>query len=66
MAQRRKSWCWNYFLLENDSKLKCKSCDFLLSYKHKNTSGMIKHLKSIHNISVGPSTRDVNSLLQGK
>ncbi|KAI1886950.1 hypothetical protein AGOR_G00201040 [Albula goreensis] len=42
-----RSWVWDHFTLLAPNKVQCSFCNNLLSYS-KNTSGMLRHLRSRH------------------
>ncbi|KAG5855377.1 uncharacterized protein LOC135247332 [Anguilla rostrata] len=42
-----RSWVWDHFTLFGPNKVRCSFCNNMLSY-NKNTSGMLRHLRSRH------------------
>ncbi|XP_036377052.1 uncharacterized protein LOC118772640 [Megalops cyprinoides] len=42
-----RSWAWDHFTLFAPNKVQCVFCNNMLSY-NKNTSGMLRHLRSRH------------------
>ncbi|XP_061088134.1 uncharacterized protein LOC133122268 isoform X1 [Conger conger] len=42
-----RSWVWGHFTLLSPNKVQCGLCNNLLSY-YKNTSGMLRHIRSRH------------------
>ncbi|KAJ8404766.1 hypothetical protein AAFF_G00331530 [Aldrovandia affinis] len=42
-----RSWVWGHFTLLNPNKVQCGLCNNLLSY-YKNTSGMLRHIRTRH------------------
>ena len=56
--RQQKSKVWLHFQrqVKNDEHAKCMKCDAIVSCKGGNTSVMRKHLKAIHDISLGTCT----------
>ena len=53
-SSRVKSDCWKYFDIDEDEEemTKCKLCSKKLSYKHHNTSAMLKHMECVHKLKL--------------
>ena len=45
---KRQSLLWPHFIRGDDDTAKCKTCETVLKTRQSNTSGMRKHLKSVH------------------
>jgi hypothetical protein len=50
-SKKKRSWVWQYFVVEDDQKAKCSVCGLKVRYVAASTTNLIHHLESTHRLS---------------
>lgn len=50
--QESQAGCWRYYTALEGEQAKCTYCDKIIKTSKGNTTGLLRHLKSIHNIAI--------------